>query len=59
MYNTAGVIESGEALKNLPWLTRIAIRYKDIDPEAREVIPPPAASKLEGRPEESIVPEGR
>ena len=32
MYNPAGVIESGEALKNPPVLARIAIRYKDLDP---------------------------
>ena len=32
MYNPAGVIESGEALKNPHVLTRIAIRYKVLDP---------------------------
>ncbi len=59
MYNPAGVIESGEALKNPLVLTRIAIRYIGLDPEAREVIPRHAASKLEGRPREALVPEGR
>ncbi len=32
MYNPAVVIERGEALKNPPVLTRIAIRYKVLDP---------------------------
>jgi hypothetical protein len=57
VYNPAGVIESGEALKNPLVLTRIAIRYIDLDPGAREVIPRHAASMLEAR--ESLVPQGR
>ena len=61
MYNPAGVIESGEALKNPSVLTWIAIRYKGLDPcgHVNNAIYLYAASKREGRPEESFITEDR
>jgi hypothetical protein len=52
VYNPAGMIESGEALKNPPVLTRIAIRYKGLDPCGH-------VNNAIYRPEESFITEGR